>query len=105
MKSFIVLALCVAVAVAVPVEPKDAVVVSQSLNNIGVDGYSFGYETSDGKKGSEAGQLKNVGSENEALEVQGEFSYVAPDGITYSVRYIANENGFQPQGAHLPVAA
>lgn len=62
------------------------------------------YETSDGKAAEEQGQLKNVGTDNEAISVQGSFKYVGDDGVTYQVNYIADENGFQPQGAHLPVA-
>lgn len=38
------------------------------------------------------------------MEAQGDFKYTAPDGTPISLQYIANENGFQPQGAHLPTA-
>nr|AAV91346.1 cuticle protein 1 [Lonomia obliqua] len=103
MKSFIVFALFVAVAVAVPVDPKDATILRYDNDNIGVEGFSYAYETSDGKSAQEQGQLKNVGTENEAIEVRGQFSYLGVDGVTYTVTYVANENGFQPQGAHLPV--
>lgn len=39
---------------------------------------------------------------NDAEEVQGSFQYQAPDGTAISLTYIANEDGFQPQGDHLP---
>ncbi|KAH8303993.1 hypothetical protein KR018_000229, partial [Drosophila ironensis] len=66
------------------------------------EGYKFALETSDGKKHEEQGQLKNVGTEQEAIVVRGSYSFVADDGQTYTVNYIADENGFQPEGAHLP---
>lgn len=62
-------------------------------------------ETSDGKTHQEEGSLKNVGSEDEALVVRGSYSFIADDGQTYTVNYIADENGFQPEGAHLPNTA
>lgn len=43
-----------------------------------------------------------MGSEEPALEAQGSFQYTAPDGTPIAVQYVANENGFQPQGEHLP---
>ena len=61
-------------------------------------------ELSNGIKQEAEGLLKNAGSEDEALVIKGSFSYVAADGQTYTVTYVADENGYQPQGAHLPVA-
>ncbi|XP_026738105.1 flexible cuticle protein 12-like [Trichoplusia ni] len=103
MKSFIVFALFVAVAVAAPAD-KDATIVRYENDNIGVDGFNYYSETSNGIRQQEQGQLKNVGTENEALEIRGQFAYTGPDGVLYTVTYIANENGFQPEAAHLPVA-
>lgn len=60
------------------------------------------YETSDGITRQEQAELKNAGTEQEALSVRGSVSWVAPDGQTYTLHYIADENGFQPQGDHLP---
>jgi len=34
--------------------------------------------------------------------VSGSFSYTGSDGAQYSISYTADENGFHPQGAHLP---
>ncbi|XP_049869660.1 flexible cuticle protein 12-like [Pectinophora gossypiella] len=104
MKSFIVLALFVAAAVAAPAGPDaDAKIVRYDSDNIGVDGYNYAVETSNGISQQEQGQLTNPGTENEAISVRGQFSYTGPDGQQYTVTYVADENGFQPQGAHLPV--
>jgi hypothetical protein len=64
--------------------------------------FHFGsFETGDGTKAEQSGQLKNLGPDDDGEAVTGSFSYIAPDGVTYSVSYIADENGFQPQGSHL----
>ncbi|RZC39710.1 Chitin bind 4 and/or PAT1 domain containing protein [Asbolus verrucosus] len=72
-------------------------------NNVNGDGsYNFAYETGDGIQAQEEGYLKNAGSQDEAQAAQGSYSYTAPDGQQISVSYTADENGFQPQGDHLP---
>lgn len=63
--------------------------------------YVCRYETSNGIAAQEEGQLKNAGTENEAIAVHGSYSWVAPDGQQYTVHYVADENGFRPEGAHL----
>lgn len=34
--------------------------------------------------------------------MQGSYSYTGPDGVLYTIRYIADENGFRAEGAHIP---
>lgn len=60
------------------------------------------YETSDGVSRSEQGELKTIDAETQALSVRGTITWVAPDGETYTLNYIADENGYQPEGLHLP---
>ncbi|XP_044272550.1 endocuticle structural glycoprotein SgAbd-4-like [Tribolium madens] len=73
----------------------------ENVNN-GDGSYNWAYETGNGIAADERGQLKNAGSKNEAQSASGSFSYTAPDGQKITVSYIADENGFQPQGSHLP---
>ncbi|XP_016975780.1 larval cuticle protein 65Ag1-like [Drosophila rhopaloa] len=101
MKFLIVFVALFAVALAAPASE---VQVLRSESDVGPENFKYDWETSDGQKANAAGELRNVGSENESLAVRGSFSFVADDGQTYTVNYIADENGFQPQGAHLPVA-
>lgn len=64
--------------------------------------FSFSFETSNGIKAEEEGELKNAGSADEAQSAKGSFSYTAPDGQLITLTYTADENGFVPQGDHLP---
>lgn len=66
--------------------------------------FLLSWETSDGQGAQAVGQLNNIGTENEAISVSGSYRFIADDGQTYQVNYIADKNGFQPEGAHLPVA-
>ena len=61
------------------------------------------FETSNGISQQESGDVINVGQENEQIQVRGSYSYTDPaTQITYTVNYIADENGFQPEGDHIP---
>ncbi|KAF9414986.1 hypothetical protein HW555_007253 [Spodoptera exigua] len=66
--------------------------------------YKWLYETGNEINAEESGYVKNFG-QGEGKEIQtaeGKFSYKAPDGSLIALTYIADENGFQPQGDHLP---
>ncbi|KAM0724989.1 Endocuticle structural glycoprotein SgAbd-1 [Formica fusca] len=82
---------------------KDAVITSQQLE-VGFDGnYVNNFETSNGISHQETGQPKQVDNENPVVS-QGQDAYVAPDGQQVSISWVADENGFQVQGSHIPTA-
>lgn len=60
------------------------------------------FETSDGTSRNEAGELMYIGTNDEAISVHGVVSWIAPNGEKFTLRYVADENGFQPEGDHLP---
>jgi hypothetical protein len=62
----------------------------------------FSYETENGITAQEKGSIKNLGQQDEAAVVQGAFSYTSPEGYPVKLNYIADENGFRAEGAHLP---
>ncbi|KAL7294160.1 endocuticle structural protein SgAbd-6-like [Trichogramma pretiosum] len=72
------------------------IVKQEENNNIGVDGYHYSYEQSDGHRKEETAVIVNQGTEDEALEVTGSFQYQTPDGKTYRVDYKADKDGFHP---------
>lgn len=122
MKFLIVFAAVIVVVLA----NKDDQTVRFDIDNIGPEGYKFAwvlffflhlnggltvshlsclsYETSGGITHEETGVVNNLGAENEAISVRGSYSFVADDGQTYTVNFVADENGYQPEGAHLPKA-
>lgn len=70
---------------------------------VNADSFEYSYETSNGIKAQEKGELKTIG-EGKAIVTQGEYSWIAPDGQTYTLKFVADENGFQPVADFLPVA-
>ncbi|XP_038211302.1 endocuticle structural glycoprotein SgAbd-2-like [Zerene cesonia] len=72
-------------------------------NEINQDGFRYAYETSDGTKAEQEGRvIPGSLPEQGSLLVTGSYSYVGDDGKTYTVTYVADENGFQATGDHLP---
>ncbi|XP_047986351.1 endocuticle structural glycoprotein ABD-5-like [Leguminivora glycinivorella] len=103
MKLFVVFALvAVASAAAQQRAPRQNFVPSVvnllrfNSDNDGLGNYAFSYEQDNGQKQEEQGTLKNAGTDNEALAVKGSYEWVGPDGVTYNVNYVADENGYQP---------
>lgn len=104
MKFLVVFTLCMAaVSAALPPIPTAGPTLLKSDFTKDDNTYSFGYEQSDRQVRQETGIVKDAGLDTKHVTVTGSFSFVAPDdGITYTVTYVADENGFQPTGAHLP---
>lgn len=81
------------------------IVITRSENENNGDGtFRWVSELSDGTKLEQSGYTKASGDpENPVLQViQGGYSYYSPEGELIQLSYNADENGFQPQGAHLP---
>lgn len=63
------------------------------------------YEQSDNQVREEVGEFANPGTEQEYIIVRGYYAYPGEDGNEIRVAYTADENGFHPQGEHLPPSA
>ena len=100
----IVFAALLAVAVALPQKPEIRVI-DQRFDIDQQGNYEYAYQQDNGQVVEEVGRVQ-PGPEPETglLTQQGGFSFVGDDGNTYSVSYVANDGGFQPQADHLPVA-
>lgn len=61
-------------------------------------------DQSNGQSQQETSELRQINPEAASIAVRGSYSYIAPDGVTYTVNYVADENGFRPEGAHIPQA-
>lgn len=58
--------------------------------------FEYSFDTSNGIHADENG------TSIDGVKAEGSYSYIGDDGKLYSVVYSADENGFRPQGAHLP---
>ncbi|XP_017761973.1 PREDICTED: flexible cuticle protein 12-like [Eufriesea mexicana] len=105
MKTIIVFAAFVAVALAAPqTVPQQAVLVKETpSDNVGLGGYNYGFQLSDGQVKQESAELVDGGADGQFLRVHGSFGFVDPyTNVAYTVNYVADETGFHPQGEHLP---
>ena len=98
-----------ALAVAGPLQQRsneNVVVVKELLHdNIGLDRYQYNYQLSDGQQKEESAELVKNGPKDEdvSLVVRGSFGWVDPEtNQQYTINYVADENGFRPEGAHIP---
>lgn len=83
---------------------RNFVPITSYTNEINYDGsFQYSYTTGDGQAAQAQGYVKNPGNKDlEAQVVQGSYSYTSPEGLPITVNYIADENGFRAEGAHLP---
>jgi len=105
MKIYILAAL-ISLACAMPqdaAKPPVAIISSESSGPDADGTYSFKFETADGVKREEEGAQKVIEGESGATS-RGSWSYSSPEGEKIETKFVADENGFQPTGAHLPVA-
>lgn len=94
--SFLLVAIC---SSALSQPGNDLIPIVRQFFDIHPDGtYSYAYETGNKIYGEEQGFLKDP----ETQVKQGQYQYTSPDGTVVKLVYTADENGFQPQGEHLP---
>ncbi|XP_071516417.1 cuticle protein AMP1A-like [Panulirus ornatus] len=62
--------------------------------------YNYEVETGNGIVLSQSG---SPNTDQGAINKAGHYSYTAPDGSVVTLKYVANENGFQPESSYLPV--
>ncbi|CAG9822793.1 unnamed protein product [Phaedon cochleariae] len=101
----IILSVVIAVASSAAVDhidhvvpSKEAEVLQYDVENSGIDGYKFAVKTSDGLTRSEEGVLKNVGTDDESIAIQGNVDYINREGKHVHWTFTADENGFRPEG-------
>ncbi|XP_054264384.1 endocuticle structural glycoprotein SgAbd-3-like [Macrosteles quadrilineatus] len=87
---------------AAPLTKSQQIPIVSLENNVNFDGsYKYSFEGGDGTRAIQEGSLKQVG-QDVGESAQGSYSYVGDDGRNYAISYTADENGYRPQGDHLP---
>merc|ERR1711973_192452 len=68
-----------------------------SVAPVGAD-FRTDFELDNGVSWQEEGRAGVEGQANHA----GQFTFTAPNGETFTLNFVADENGFQPTGPHVP---
>ncbi|XP_018575117.1 endocuticle structural glycoprotein SgAbd-3-like [Anoplophora glabripennis] len=102
MKSFLLLTIVVTIASADDEVTSTAAVIVSQENTIDAKGnFHWSFESSDGSKSQQEGELKSEGDTTEEV-ISGSFEYPGEGGNVYKVSYTADSRGFRPQGEHIP---
>lgn len=75
--------------------------VLRSEQSVDAESFSTVLELDDGHVEHQQGKLKASG-DGEAISQTGDFAWTSPEGDKIALQYVADENGYQPTGAHLP---
>ncbi|XP_042241695.1 cuticle protein AM1159-like [Homarus americanus] len=96
----VLLACLAAVAVAAPQGDERPVVeiIKDERSDSGDGNFNYAFEADNGISMSVSGTPGAEGQSN----MQGVYSFILPDGTIAEIRFIANENGFQPESPLLP---
>merc|ERR1712055_893379 len=95
--NFIILSCLVAIAASQLAQPIPIAILRQEITGEGAN-FNRLFEAENGILVEESASAGSAGQASFA----GGYSYVDENGGTVSIRYVADENGFQPQGDHLP---
>ncbi|CAG9560422.1 unnamed protein product [Danaus chrysippus] len=102
MKLIVLVCLVAAVAAAPPArvnyDNNNVQILSYENDNIGLNRYKYGFSQSDGTKQEQQGEFRSDG----VYVVKGFYSWVGPNGYLYTVRYISDDNGYQPEMEEAP---
>merc|ERR1712063_211508 len=103
MKSMFLVAALLAVAAAYPLELEEVEASTEIYREPILIVKSSSVEGANGIILSADGQRKQIGEKEEEAGVvsKGSYSYQM-DGVTYTVDWVADENGFRASGEHLP---
>jgi hypothetical protein len=83
-------------------DDKDAQITDANFDNPGTGDYIATFKTSNNIEQNAQGSLTKPDKEgNVGQAVKGSYSYTY-DGVTYTINYISDENGYRAEGAHIP---
>ncbi|XP_050300287.1 endocuticle structural glycoprotein ABD-4-like [Anthonomus grandis grandis] len=84
-----------------PQQGKEVPIISQE-SDIQPDGsFKWSFEAGDGTKAEQSGQPKQIDKETPVV-MQGSASWTDKEGGNHQLTYVADENGYQPQGPDVP---
>ncbi|XP_071552021.1 cuticle protein AMP4-like [Panulirus ornatus] len=86
------------VAAPQPQEPQPIAILRDDRQDDGAGTFHYGFETENGIVVETSG---SPGSEGQ-VNIDGFFRFPLPDGVIAEVRFLADENGFQPESELLP---